>query len=66
MMKSWMAAILFSGWMTASVWAQGAAPAPAAPTVTYVSSRNPMIDGAIFVVLAGGALFAVCRNSSRV
>ncbi len=57
------AAILCVG-LSSSVWAQAAAPAPA-PTV-FVSTRSPMLDAALFVALAGGAVFAACRTSNRV
>ncbi len=65
-MKVWLGAFLLCGLMTASVWAQGTAPIPAPTPAPYVSIRNPMVDAAIFAVLAGGAIFAVCRTSQRV
>lgn len=65
-MRVWIGAALLSGMMSASVCAQGAAPAPAAQPPIFVSTRNYMVDAAIFVVLAGGAVFAVCRSSQRV
>ncbi len=46
--------------------AQGqGAPAPVAPA-TVISSRSPWVDFGIFVALAGGAVYAVCRGSRRV
>lgn len=65
-MKAWLGAFFLCGVMAASASAQGAAPAPAPTPAPYVSIRNPMVDAAIFVVLAGGAVFAVCRTSQRV
>ncbi len=65
-MKAWIGAFFLSGIATASVWAQGAAPAPPAQPAAFASARNPMIDAGVFVVLAGGAVFAVCRSSQRV
>ena len=43
------------------------AQAPAAPSgvVKTQSTSNYYVDGAIVVVLFGGALFAVCRSSRR-
>lgn len=65
-MKLFVASVALTMVFGATVWAQAPAPpTPAAPT-TYVSLRNPMIDGAIFVLLAGGAIYAAVRPSSRV
>lgn len=65
-MKPWIGALFLGGMMTASVWAQGAAPAAPVQPAPFVSLRNPMLDAGIFVILAGGAVFAVCRTSQRV
>lgn len=67
-MKRFLASIALTVMIAATAWAQAPAPAPPTPAapMTYASLRNPMIDGAIFVLLAGGAVFAACRPSSRV
>ncbi len=65
-MRVWIGAALLSGMMSAAVWAQGAAPAQVTQPAVFVSTRSYMVDAAIFVVLAGGAVFAVCRSSQRV
>jgi hypothetical protein len=51
---------------SATAWAQGPAAPPAQPQTMFVSTRNPMIDGGIFAILAGGAIYAAVRPSSRV
>lgn len=65
-MKAWFGAFLLCGLMAGTAAAQGAAPLPPPTPAPYVMIRNPMIDAGIFVVLAGGAIFAVCRTSQRV
>lgn len=40
------------------------APAPA-PVPVVTSSRSYVLDAALFVLLAGGAVYAVCRSSRR-
>lgn len=65
-MKTWLGAFCLCAIVSASAWAQGAAPAPAPQPAANFAIRNPMIDAAIFVVLAGAAVFAVARTSQRV
>jgi len=66
-MKRLLASLIAGMLLSAAVWAQGPAPAAPAPAqTTFVSTRSPLVDGAIFAVLAGGAVFAVARTSSRV
>ena len=56
--------ILITGLSVPTAEGQGA-PAPVAPA-TVISSRSPWVDFGIFVALAGGAVYAVCRGSRRV
>lgn len=67
-MKRLLASLIAGTMLSAAAWAQGpgAAPAPAPAQAIFVSSRSPLIDAAIFAVLAGGAVFAVVRSSNRV
>lgn len=65
-MKHLLASMVVGTMLATAVSAQGPAPAPAPAPTVFVSTRSPLVDAAIFVILAGGALFAVCRNSSRV
>jgi len=47
-------------------WGQAPAPAPVAPAAPTFATRNYMVDAAIFVGLAGAAIYAVVRSSKRV
>jgi hypothetical protein len=50
-----------------AVFAQAPVPTPAPAPVAAPSFNSGMgINAGIFVVLAGAALYAVCRSSSRV
>lgn len=55
--------VMLGGMAATTAWGQ-VAPPPVAPTM--VATRSPLVDAAIFVALAGGAVFAVGRSSKRV
>ena len=63
----WLCLVLFFGTGSLSNLERTAvAQAPAASSgVKSQTTNNYYVDGAIVVVLFGGALFAVCRSSRR-
>ncbi len=63
----WLCLVLVAMTSLSSFDGVAFAQAPAAPSgvVKTQSTSNYYVDGAIVVVLFGGALFAVCRSSRR-
>lgn len=67
---AWCLGLLFAATLAVSLGselpllAQQAPPAPA-PVPVVTLSRSYVLDAALFVLLVGGAVYAVCRSSRR-
>jgi hypothetical protein len=60
-----VAGFLLAACLLAGLAGEALAQAPAQPPVAKPVQTISWLDAGIFAVLAGGALFAVCRSSNR-